>query len=210
MKKFAEWMAGGKGPSFHRKGKASQYVVKLKILNKRLAKRAGSLGFKADQARRKAIDARRRGDVEGSRMQMRQSLQYAKWRNGVEAFRLRLEGLSFKLQQAKALQETKDVLVGIAGTIAGLQRAIKAPQIEELIREIGLGMENLEVTQEIAEEGMDAVHVDTEVTDDQVDQALAEVDAEIMVESGQALPSPAGSTRIKELEEELRKLKEER
>ena len=49
--------------------------------------------------------------------------------------------------------------------------------------------------------------VDTAVTDSQVKDVLGEIDAEIQVEIGGALPTVEPDGKIKELEEELNKLK---
>ncbi len=213
LKKFANWLAGdgspGSGSKIRgKKGNATQMITKLKIFNKRLARQAKSLNFKSTTARRKAIDARKKGDIEGSKMQMRHALQFGKWKNGIEAFQLRLEGLQYKLEQGKAMSDIQGILQGIAGTVLGLKHQISTPEITELIKQIDLGIQDFDTAAEVAAEGMEGLTVDTEVSDAQVEEALAQVDAEMMVEHGEALPSPEVGVSTEELEEELRRLKE--
>jgi len=55
---------------------------------------------------------------------------------------------------------------------------------------------------------MTDMNIDTAVTETQVDEFLGEIDSEIGIETGIALPSAVGSSqKIKELEEELNRLK---
>jgi polyhydroxyalkanoate synthesis regulator phasin len=63
------------------------------------------------------------------------------------------------------------------------------------------------MTQEVAEAGMERMSISTEVTDGEIKQALGELDQEIEVETGTALPQP--EKKVSELEAEIRKLKEE-
>ncbi|MHA1733506.1 MAG: hypothetical protein ACTSU5_16280 [Promethearchaeota archaeon] len=215
LKKFANWLAGEStsgGTKIRRgkKGNVSAMITKLKLFNKRLQRQARSLGNKSNLARRRAVDARKKGDIDGSKMQMRHSLQFAKWKNGVEAFQLRLEGLQYKLEQAKAVGDIQGILQGIVGTVAGLKKQISAPEISNLIKEIDIGIEDFDTAAVATAEGMDGLTVDTEIDDGQVEDALAQVDAELMVEQGAALPSPEVGVNTDELEEELRSLKEDK
>ncbi|GAH01399.1 unnamed protein product, partial [marine sediment metagenome] len=61
--------------------------------------------------------------------------------------------------------------------------------------------------QEITSDGIDSMTLDTAVSDSQVKDILGEIDAEIQVEVGGALPSIDPDGKVKELEEELNKLK---
>ena len=85
---------------------------------------------------------------------------------------------------------------------------MSAPQINELIDEIDLGMQDFDVMQEMTAQGMESMQVSTEVTDKDIDKALQEVDAEISIETGEALPSAVGDSKISDLEKEIKRLKE--
>ena len=94
-------------------------------------------------------------------------------------------------------KENKDKL-----TVEELEKAMVAA-----IKDIGLDIEDFEVSQEIAAEGMESMNVDTTVSDKDVDAVIGEIGAEISVETGMALPIAEGNSKIKELEEELERLK---
>jgi len=68
-------------------------------------------------------------------------------------------------------------------------------------------MEDFAITTDIASEGMDEITLDTAVTDSDVDEVLGEIDAEIGVEMGTALPTVKGDEKIADLEKELNRLK---
>lgn len=203
LKKFAAWASGNSSS----KDSALSVITKLKIFNKRLTRQATQLNMKSQRARVKAIDLRKKGDTAGSKMQMRASLQMQTWKNNIEGFQLKLDGLQYKLEQAKAVKDVSGILQNIAGTIQGLQKSVSAPEISQIISQIDLGISDFDATQEVAMEGMEDMNATDQISDDAVDLALEEVDAEIMAETGTALPS-AGSGKIGELEKEIQKLKQ--
>lgn len=210
LKKFASWLSDGSRRG--KKSNASSMIIKLKMFVRRLNKQAKSLDFKSNRNRKKAIAARRKGDIEGSRMLMRHALQFGKWKHSVEAFALRLEGLQYKLEQAKAVEDFQGVLQGIASAVNGLRAQVSFPQISKLIEEVDFGIQDFDTSSELVAEGMDAMQATggDAVLDDEVEEALAEVDANLMVEQGEKLPAPVSSDRISELEDEINQLKEDR
>ncbi len=204
LKKFAGWVGGsdsGKGD------KTLSTITKLKVFNKRLTVQARHLDQKSQLARRKAIELRKKGDNNGSRMQMKSHLQMQAWKNNIEGFQLKLEGLQYKLEQAKAMKDVSGILTSIASTIQGLSQSVSAPEISQLVEKIDINISDFDVTQEVASEGMENLGSTDQISDATLDKALEEVDAEISAETGTALPS-AGAGKISELEKEIQKLKQ--
>ncbi len=204
LKKFAGWV-GGTGGS--KDDKTISTITKLKVFNKRLTVQARHLDQKSQLARRKAIEFRKKGDNNGSRMQMKSHLQMQAWKNNIEGFQLKLEGLQYKLEQAKAMKDVSGILTSIASTIQGLSQSVSAPEISQLVEKIDLNISDFDVTQEVASEGMENLGSTDQISDAALDKALEEVDAEISAETGTALPS-AGAGKISELEKEIQKLKQ--
>ncbi|MFX1601186.1 MAG: hypothetical protein ACFFB6_11370 [Promethearchaeota archaeon] len=98
-------------------------------------------------------------------------------------------------------------MTGIAQSLAALKNQLSVPQITELMSQIDIDMEEFAVTADIATEGMEGITIDTAVSDSDVDEVLGEIDAEIQVEMGAALPTAASDEKIAELEKELNRLK---
>jgi hypothetical protein len=204
LKDLSGWLSGGR-----KKDTIRTINVKLKVFNKRLMRQSNKLDMSAKLAKDKAVKLRKEGDVEGSKFHARNYLQVKNQARAVEAFRTNLEGLQFKLENAGAVKDVSEILKGVARAVTGIKASLSVPQITELMKNIDLDVEDFAVAQEITSEGMTDMNIDTAVTDSQVDNFLGEVDAEIGVETGAALPAAAtgSSQKIKELEEELNRLK---
>lgn len=199
---MSNWLSGGK-----KKDTVRSATVKLKVFNKRLTRQVKKMEMTAKQARDKAVRLRKAGDMEGSEFNARNYLQVKKQARAIDRFRTNLEGMVFKLEQANAVKDISVIMQGIATSLGMLKSQLSVPQLTELMTEIGVDMEDFEVTQEITSDGIDNMTLDTAVTDSQVKEILGEIDAEIQVEVGGALPSIDPDGKIKELEDELNKLK---
>ena len=203
LKDLSGWLSGGR-----KKDTVRSVTVRLKVFNKRLMRQSKKLEMSAKLAKDKAVKLRKDGDLEGSKFHARNYLQVKNQARAVDAFRTNLEGLQFKLENAGAVKDVSEILRGVASAVAGIKSQLSVPQITELMKNIDLDVEDFAVAQEITSEGMTDMNLDTAVTDSQVDDFLGEIDAEIGIETGVALPSAAGgSQKIKELEEELNRLK---
>jgi hypothetical protein len=202
LKDISKWVSGGRKTDSVRSAS-----IKLKVFNKRLMRQVKKLDITAKIARDKAVNLRRQGDMEGSKFHARNYLQVSKQSRSVEMFRTNLEGLQFKLDQANAVKDVSQIMTGIAQSLTVLKNQFSIPQIQEVMSQIDLDMEDFAVTSDIATEGMDNITIDTAVTDTDVTDVLGEIDAEIQVEMGAALPTAASDEKIAELEKELNRLK---
>jgi len=202
LKDMSNWLSGGK-----KKDTVRSATVKLKVFNKRLMRNTKKMEMTAKQARDKAVRLRKAGDMDGSEFHARNYLQVKKQARAIDHFRTNLEGMVFKLEQANAVKDIAVIMKGIAMSLGMLKTQFSVPELTELMTEIGVDMEDFEVTQEITSDGIDTMTLDTAVTDNQVKEILGEIDAEIQVEVGGALPSIDPDGKVKELEDELNKLK---
>lgn len=202
LKDMSNWLSGGK-----KKDTVRSATVKLKVFNKRLMRQTKRMEITAKQARDKAVRLRKAGDMDGSEFHARNYLQVKKQARAIDHFRTNLEGMVFKLEQASAVKDISNIMTGIAASLGALKSQLSVPQLTEMMTEIGIDMEDFEVTQEITSDGIDSMTLDTAVSDSQVKDILGEIDAEIQVEVGGALPSIDPDGKVKELEEELNKLK---
>ena len=203
LKDLSKWLGGGKSKPDNVRSAA----IKLKVFNKRLLRQSRKLDTTAMQARDKAVNLRRQGDVDGSKFHARNYLQIKKQARAVDAFRTNLEGLQFRLEQANAIKDVSNIMGGIQQSLSQLKSQLSIPQITELMSKMDVDLEDFAVTQEIAAEGMEGITLDTAVSDKDVSGFLGEVDAELQVELGGDLPSVVPEGKISELEKELDRLK---
>jgi len=205
LKDISKWLSGGKKTDNVRTA-----TVKLKVFNKRLTRQTKKMEMSAKLARDKAVNLRKQGDLQGSEFHARNYIQVRKQARAIDLFRTNLEGMVFKLEQAHAVKDVAEVMKGIAASLGALKNQLSIPQLTEMMTSIGVDMEDFAVTEEITTDGISDIMVDTAVTDTDVKDVLGEIDAEIQVEMGVALPSAASGTsdqKIAELEKELNRLK---
>jgi hypothetical protein len=202
LKDLSNWLSGGR-----KKDTVRSATVRLKVFNKRLARQTKKMEMTAKLARDKAVNLRKQGDMQGSEFHARNYLQVKKQARAIDLFRTNLEGMVFKLEQATAVKDVADIMHGIAQSLGALKSQLSIPQITELMTQIGVDIEDFAVTEEITTDGINDVMVDTTVTDSDIKAVLGEIDAEIGAEVGGALPSVEPDGKIKELEDELNKLK---
>ena len=206
LKDISKWLSGGK------KGKDNvrTATVKLKVFNKRLMRQVKKMEMSSKLARDKAVNLRKQGDLQGSEFHARNFIQIRKQARAIDLFRTNLEGMVFKLEQAHAVKDVAEVMKGIAASLGALKDQLSIPQLTEMMTSIGVDMDDFAVTEEITTDGISDIMVDTAVTDTDVKDVLGEIDAEIQVEMGVALPSAASGPsdeKIAELEKELNRLK---
>lgn len=202
LKDMSKWLSGGK-----KKDTVRSATVKLKVFNKRLMRQTKKMEMTAKLARDKAVKLRKNGDMDGSSFHARNYLQVKKQARAIDHFRTNLEGMVFKLEQATAVKDVADVMHGIAASLGALKSQLSIPQLTDLMDNIGIDMEDFDLTQEITSDGISDIQMDSAVTDDQVKEVLGEIDAEIGAEIGGALPTVDPDGKVKELEDELNKLK---
>lgn len=202
LKDISKWLSGGKS-----RGGSRSAAIKLKVFNKRLMRQTKRLEISAKLARDKAVNLRKEGDLEGSKFHARNYLQTKKQARSIDGFRTNLEGLLFKLEQANAVKDVAQIMTGIAQSLSSLKSQFSIPQLTEMMQNIDIDMEDFAVTAEITSEGIDSIQLDTAITDSEVNDVLGEMDAEIQVEMGIALPSAGSDEKIAELEKELNRLK---
>ena len=147
---LSKWMSGGRG----KKDNIRSATIRLKVFNKRLMRQSKKLEMSAKLAKDKAVRLRREGDLQGSKFHARNYLQVNNQARSVEAFRTNLESLQFKLENASAIKDVAVIFKGVASSVSGLKRNLSIPQITELMSSINMDIEDFEVTQEIATDGM--------------------------------------------------------
>ena len=215
LKKFAGWLSGDKTTTKGPNENLRSAIVNMKIFNKRLARQISRMSLEEKNARKKAIERRTSGDIPGSKLHMKSSLQFRKWAHSTENFRVRLEGVQFKLEQAKAMNDFTGIAQEIAGVLGQLQTQVQTPEIAEIIKQLDLGFGNMEAMFSETTEQLETMDdaASTGITDDEVEQALAEVDVEMSLDTKTTLPSIPGvmhDGEIDDLEAEIKKLKDQR
>ncbi|MFX1562945.1 MAG: Snf7 family protein [Promethearchaeota archaeon] len=199
IRRFMQWLGGG--PDL------KKLIFRLDVFCRKLDLQRKMLEKEASKSRQKAKKYRLQGNMDAVRLYLQHHLRFQKWALSVDSYRLRIEGLQTQLRQSEAMGEISKILGQLNVALSGLRTQVRVPEVAQLVDQIEGNLRHFEMTQEVAEAGMERMTVSTEVTDGEVTNALTELDQEIEVETGTALPQP--EKRVAELEEEIRRLKEE-
>ncbi|MFW9830884.1 MAG: Snf7 family protein [Candidatus Thorarchaeota archaeon] len=199
IRRFMNWLGGG--PDLNK------LIFRLDVFCRKMDLQRKMLEKEASKSRQRAKKYRLNGNMDATRMYLQHHLRFQKWSLSVDAYRLRIEGLQTQLRQSQAMGEVAKILGQLNSALGGLKNQVKVPEVAKLVDQIEGNLRHFEMTQEVAEAGMDRMAVSTEVTDGEVKDALKELDSEIEIETGTSLPEP--EKRVSELEKEIERLKEE-
>ncbi|WXG47690.1 MAG: Snf7 family protein [Candidatus Atabeyarchaeum deiterrae] len=195
LKRFAQWL---KGSDFQK------LIINMDIFCKKLEFQRRQLETEARRNREKALQYRKEGNEAASKLYIEQYLRYQKWYLGVDMYRLRIEGMVFRMRQSQMAKDVAEILGQVRGMLKDLRTAVNVPDIAEAVNDIDKELQHVELAQEVTESSVDRAIASTTVTSEDVKQAMEQIDAE--VEATTSLPVPSG--KESELEKEIKKLKE--
>lgn len=199
IRRFMNWLGGG--PDLNK------LIFRLDVFCRKLDLQRKMLEKQASTSRQRAKKYRLSGNMDATRMYLQHQLRFQKWALSVDAYRLRIEGLQTQLRQSQAIGDVAKILGQLNAALGGLKNQVNVPEVAQLVDQIEGNLRHFEMTQEVAEAGIERMAVSTEVTDGEVKDALKELDSEIEIETGTSLPEP--EKRVSELEKEIQRLKEE-
>ena len=200
-KRFVNWLKGTN---------LNDLIFKVDVFTRKLDRQRKQLEKEARINRNKAKKYQLDGNSDAAKLYAEHYVRYQKWAMGVDAYRLHIMNLLMKLKQSQAVAETAKILSGISRALGALKSSVRTQNIAQLVDNIDSQIEHFEMTQEVAQGGLEDITVSTEVTDADVQRTLEEINQEIAVETGVALPTTPADSRIQKLEEEIRRIKEER
>jgi hypothetical protein len=129
-----------------------------------------------------------------------------KWALGYQSLISKIDGLSFKLERAEAVQSIAGEMKGVAGALRQVNMELNLPEIDTVVNDMNAALEGIEDKSEIMEDAVDGLfEMDTNEAD--VDSLLQEYGADIGVSVSTELPTPSSTTS--ELEAEIAELRKE-
>jgi hypothetical protein len=199
------WLFGNDPRKTMRKAK-----VRLKLFVNRLDRQRAKMEAQAAAAKKKAIEARKKGDNETAANYAKSYLQFAGWARGVEKFKLQLDALLYKVESSSNMVELNDTMMQVGKALQGLSQ-LKLPNMDELLSNIDMNLEEFNLMFETTGESMEMMDSteDQAITDTQVNDVLSEIDSEIMIETTDQLPTAQG-TKVSGLQDELERLRDKK
>ena len=199
LERFKNWLSGNN---------LKNLIHKIDVFTRKLDYQRKTLEKESLQNRVRARKYREQGNDAAAKLYAENTVRYQKWALGVDTYRLHIMSLLMKLKQTQATADTARILGGIHRALNGLRSSVNTQNITQVVDQIDSQIEEFDIAQDMAQDGLESIEVKTTVTPQETSKVLAEIDQEISVETGMALPSTP--SRIAELEKEIKRLKEEK
>ncbi|MBK5114233.1 MAG: Snf7 family protein [Candidatus Heimdallarchaeota archaeon] len=197
--KFVRWLGGGKS--------TRDYIIDLKMVNKRLARSSKKLETDEQKLQRKTRDAMRRGLMDQARLYASNVARNRKWVYSYTRLTTRIEGIIFRLEQADSVQQLASELKGMAGALREVNASLNAPEISALVEDLENSFEGIEMTTDMMDEDFESM-MSLDVDETEVDKIMGEIGTEIGLGAETGLPTP--DIRSTELAKEIEKLREDK
>ncbi len=184
--------------------------IKLKLFIGRLERQRAKMEAQSLVAKKRAIEARKRGDNESAANYVKSHLQFRGWTTGIEKFKLQLDALMFKVETAVNVTDLNETFVQVGQALQGLNQ-LNMPNMADVLSSIDMNLEEFNLMFEGAGESMELMGStdDVQISDKQIGAVLDEIDSEILVETSDQLPSAVG-TKISGLQSELERLRDKK
>ena len=197
--KFVRWLGGGKN--------TRDYIIDLKMVNKRLARSSKKLETDEQKLQRKTRDAMKRGLMDQARLYASNVARNRKWVYSYTRLTTRIEGIIFRLEQADSVQQLAGELKGMAGALREVNASLNAPEISALVEDLENSFEGIEMTTDMMDEDFENM-MSLDVDETEVDKIMGEIGTEIGLGAETGLPTP--DIRSTELAKEIEKLREDK
>ncbi|NHI93150.1 MAG: hypothetical protein EAX96_11660 [Candidatus Lokiarchaeota archaeon] len=202
MKKFIKFIKG--------KGNLEKLILNIDIFTKNLDRQRKSLLAEARKNFDRAREYRLEGEDDSAKLYLEHYVRNKKMAFGVDRYRLNIVNLLNQLKQAQAHNQTALALMSIQQNLAGMQENLELPTLQALMSGINQTFQQFKLSGELMHESMEQQQkVDTQVSDEDLHSAFAELDADIGLDTGVSLAKPADG-KVTKLEEEIKKLREEK
>lgn len=202
MKKFIKFIKG--------KGNLDKLILNIDIFTKNLERQRKKMMQEARKNFERAREYRLEGEDESAKLYLEHYVRNKKMAYGVDRYRLNIVNLLNQLKQAQAHNQTALALMSIQQNLAGMEQNLEMPTLEALMAGITQTFQQFKLSGELMHEKLeDQQKVDTQVSDEDLQSAFSELDADIGLDTGVHLAKPADG-KVTKLEEEIKKLREEK
>jgi hypothetical protein len=153
-------------------------------------------------------DALEKDDLDTARLFAKDMARSRKMAFNLQKLKSRVKTMTFKLEQASAIQQIGMDLRGLVKSLYQVNRRLNVGGMEQLLFTMENEMENLNLTTETLEEGLDSISFEEEGEDEEANKILEEIKASRVAETASSLAS-GSDTLSSDIEERLKKLKGE-
>ncbi|MHA1695627.1 MAG: Snf7 family protein, partial [Candidatus Helarchaeota archaeon] len=165
--KFINWLKGNN---------LKNLIFKIDVFCRKLDYQRKTLEKESLQNRARARKYREQGNDAAAKLYAENTVRFQKWALGVDTYRLHIMGLLMKLKQTQATAETAKILSGIHRALNGLRSSVNIQNVTQIIDQIDSQIEGFDIAQDMAQDGIQNITVKTEVSPQETNKVLAEID----------------------------------
>lgn len=186
-----------------RRSNLQKYIINMRMIDKRLERQRKKLIKDEAKMMKEVRQALENDDQESAKLFAKDVARSRKMQLNLQTLRSRVKGITFKLEQANAIQAVAGDLRGLVRSLARVNRQMAIPQMEGLLMGMEMEMEQLNLSSEMLEEGFESIADGGVEEDSEADQIIAEFQAARQIDSGLETPD----NRSEDINERLKRLK---
>lgn len=191
-----------------RKQNLNKWIVNMRMVEKRLDRQRKKMLKDELKMKKEVKDALEKDDLDTARLFAKDMARSRKMAFNLQKLKSRVKTMTFKLEQASAIQQIGMDLRGLVKSLYQVNRRLNVGGMEQLLFTMENEMENLNLTTETLEEGLDSISFEEEGEDEEANKILEEIKASRVAETASSLAS-GSDTLSSDIEERLKKLKGE-
>ncbi|MHA2363867.1 MAG: Snf7 family protein [Candidatus Hodarchaeales archaeon] len=192
-----------------KKNNLQRWIINMRMVDKRLDRQRRKIQKDEKKMMREIKNALAQDDMDTARLFAKDIARSRKMAFNLQKLRSRVKTMTFKLEQASAIQSIGMDLRGLVKSLHMVNRSIAIPQMEQLLFAMENEMENLNLTTETMEEGLEGIGDlgEGEETDSEADRILGEIVATRVATTESDLASASKDDLSEDLASRLQRLK---
>ena len=192
-----------------KKQNLNKYIINMRMVDKRLERQRRKMQRDEMKMMKEVKEALAKDDMDTARLFAKDIARNRKMAFNLQKLRSKVKTMVFKLEQASAIQQIGADLRGLVKSLYMVNRTLAMPQMENILFAMENEMENLNLTTETLDEGLDSAFETDETEDSEADKILEEMKASRVATTESSLAS-AGDNLSEDLEARLQRLKGEK
>ena len=192
-----------------KKQNLNKFIINMRMVDKRLERQRKKIQHDELKMTKEVKDALAKDDLETAKLFAKDIARSRKMSYNLQKLRSKVKTMIFKLEQANAVQQIGGDLRGLVKSLYMVNRTLALPQMENILFAMENEMENLNLTTETLDEGLDSAFESDESEDDEANKILEEMKAAKVATTESSLAS-TGDTLSEDLEARLQRLKGEK
>ena len=192
-----------------KKQNLNKWIINMRMVDKRLERQRRKMQHDELKMTKEVKDALAKDDMETARLFAKDIARSRKMAYNLQKLRSKVKTMVFKLEQANAIQQIGGDLRGLVKSLYMVNKSLAIPQMENILFAMENEMENLNLTTETLDEGLDTAFETDETEDVEANKILEEMKASRVATTESSLTS-AGDTLSEDLEARLQRLKSQK